>query len=158
MRRRHDDQAVFTPGMRFKIGMAREALNPAGIAFELANRIDHMLGVAHRHVELRVRVPPGKTGDERRQHVIAHRKAGIKLKVDCTAPGRVLDMPDLDASVWLARLSRDPSPAVRAATIRAAGEGHDAQTPPWLTNMAESDPSPTVKQLARYYLRESAKR
>jgi HEAT repeat protein len=59
---------------------------------------------------------------------------------------------DVDPSVWLRRLSHDPSPAVRAATIRAATELSLADLADRLDQMAQDDPSPTVRQLARYYL------
>jgi hypothetical protein len=68
-------------------------------------------------------------------------------------PGRVVEMPDLDTALWLARLSRDPSPAVRAAAVRAAGECQEPVGQAWVKALAENDPSPTVKQLAQFYLR-----
>jgi HEAT repeat protein len=65
-------------------------------------------------------------------------------------PSQVHECPDLDWQVWLDRLIRDPSPAVRAAAIRAAdsrsfGDG--------LRQIANEDPSPTIRQIAEYYLR-----
>jgi hypothetical protein len=59
---------------------------------------------------------------------------------------------DLEPGVWLRRLSHDPVPAVRAAAARAAGENDQVDLSDRLTQMAQSDPSPTVRQLARYYL------
>jgi HEAT repeat protein len=60
---------------------------------------------------------------------------------------------DLDPAIWLFRLSQDPSPAVRAAAVRFAAEksagagSHDR-----LVQMSQDDPSPSVRQLAAYYL------
>lgn len=71
-------------------------------------------------------------------------------------PSQVLDMPELDANLWLQRLSQDPAPAVRAAMARAVAETGEPALRPWLEKLAESDPSPTVQQLARYYLKTSA--
>jgi hypothetical protein len=58
---------------------------------------------------------------------------------------------DLDAGVWLRRLSHDPSPAVRVAAIRAACEDCLADLGDRLDQMARQDPSATVSQLARHY-------
>ncbi|OAI45844.1 hypothetical protein AYO44_02265 [Planctomycetaceae bacterium SCGC AG-212-F19] len=58
---------------------------------------------------------------------------------------------DLEPGVWLRRLSHDPAPAVRAAAIRAAGESN-FDLSERVRQMAQNDPSPTVRQLADYYL------
>jgi HEAT repeat protein len=60
--------------------------------------------------------------------------------------------PDLDPGVWLRRLSHDPSPAVRAATARAAAAQTQVDLSDRIDQMAQTDPSPTVQQVARYYL------
>ncbi|MCI0376557.1 MAG: HEAT repeat domain-containing protein [Gemmataceae bacterium] len=57
---------------------------------------------------------------------------------------------DLDANVWLRRLCQDPSPAVRAAAVRAAS----ADLRGFLQEMAAQDSSPTVRQLASHYLNQ----
>jgi len=59
---------------------------------------------------------------------------------------------DLEPGVWLRLLSHDPSPAVRIAAIRAAVEYIQVDLTDRIDQMARSDPSPTVCQLARYYL------
>jgi hypothetical protein len=59
---------------------------------------------------------------------------------------------DLDPGVWLRRLSHDPSPAVRAATARAATSQSQVDLSDRIDQMAQTDPSPTVQQVARYYL------
>jgi hypothetical protein len=56
----------------------------------------------------------------------------------------------LDAGVWLRHLSHDPAPAVRSAAIRASYNLSGLRDR--LDQMAQSDSSPTVRQLARYYL------
>ena len=58
---------------------------------------------------------------------------------------------DLEPGLWLRRLSHDPSPAVRAAAVRAACE-QTAGLTDRLQQMSQNDPSPTVRQLAQYYL------
>jgi hypothetical protein len=60
---------------------------------------------------------------------------------------------DLEPGVWLRRLSQDPVPAVRAAAVRAALTQPRVDLRDRLRHMAESDPSPTVRQLAGHYLR-----
>jgi hypothetical protein len=59
---------------------------------------------------------------------------------------------DLEPGVWLRRLSHDPAPAVRAAAVRAAAERHTVHLTDRLEQMAQNDPCPTVRQLAKYYL------
>jgi hypothetical protein len=59
---------------------------------------------------------------------------------------------NLEPGVWLRRLSHDPAPAVRAAALRAAGEQDQVDLTDRLRQMAQNDPSPTVRQLAQYYL------
>jgi hypothetical protein len=59
---------------------------------------------------------------------------------------------DLEPGVWLRRLSHDPSPAVRAAAIRSAGELLQIDLSDRIRQMAQNDPSPTVRQLAQFYL------
>ncbi|MCZ2344489.1 MAG: hypothetical protein LC104_22250 [Bacteroidales bacterium] len=55
-----------------------------------------------------------------------------------------------DPGPWLERLSRDPEPAVRAATARVALERQLSYTA-WLDRLAESDPDATVRRLAAWY-------
>ncbi|GIW79197.1 MAG: hypothetical protein KatS3mg105_1004 [Gemmatales bacterium] len=57
---------------------------------------------------------------------------------------------ELDPHSWLERLSRDPSPAVRAACVRLARERNLLQSR--LLEMQKTDPSPTIRQLAGFYL------
>jgi hypothetical protein len=59
---------------------------------------------------------------------------------------------DLEPGVWLRRLCQDPAPAVRAAAVRAAVAQSHIDLRPCLSEMAQQDPSPTVRQLARHYL------
>ena len=65
---------------------------------------------------------------------------------------------ELDPGAWLRRLSHDPSPAVRAAAIRAVAEHPLVDLRDRLEQMVQNDPSPTVQQLARYYLSSQKKR
>jgi hypothetical protein len=64
--------------------------------------------------------------------------------------------PDLDAAVWLRRLSHDPAPSVRAAAVRVMSQsGLDVLDR--LDQMARNDPSETVSWLAGYYLRTASR-
>jgi len=66
---------------------------------------------------------------------------------------------DLDHKLWLSRLSQDPAPSVRAATIRVmADEPAGVGLTERLEQMAQSDPSPTVCYLAGYYLKMARSR
>ncbi|MFO0876379.1 MAG: hypothetical protein U0840_03320 [Gemmataceae bacterium] len=63
---------------------------------------------------------------------------------------------DLDPGVWLRRLSHDHSPAVRAAALRLMSQQSVIDLTDRMDQMARSDPSPTVSQLAAYYRRGKA--
>jgi hypothetical protein len=69
---------------------------------------------------------------------------------------QVLDLlqrdSDLEPGIWLRRLSHDPAPAVRAAAVRAATVQRVRSFADRLEQMAQNDPSPSVRQLAQYYL------
>jgi hypothetical protein len=69
-------------------------------------------------------------------------------------PQMVYQEREIDPVLWLERLSRDTSPAVRAAVIRAAGERMEVRFSARLAEMAQQDTSTTVRQLAEYYQRE----
>ena len=72
--------------------------------------------------------------------------------VRAQVPAKVLSVREVDARIWLDQLSRDSSPAVRAAVIRAFAEHPDADLRDCVREMAANDPSCTVRQLADYYL------
>jgi hypothetical protein len=72
--------------------------------------------------------------------------------VRAQVPSQVQEFPDLDAKLWLDRLSQDTSPAVRAAVLRASAEMPEPKLQERMAAMAKGDPSPTVRQLALYYL------
>jgi HEAT repeat protein len=66
---------------------------------------------------------------------------------------------DLDPGIWLMRLSQDPSPAVRAAAVRfAAEDGSVFDFQQRVAQMTQQDPSPTVRQVATFYLKNYARR
>jgi HEAT repeat protein len=67
-------------------------------------------------------------------------------------PAQVMGFVDLDTRLWLDRLSRDPSPAVRASVLRASAEIGPMQLTERFQVMAQEDPSPTIRQIAAYYL------
>ena len=64
----------------------------------------------------------------------------------------------LDADVWLRRLTTDPAPAVRAAAARAAAQSTDGGLRERLAEMSRLDPSPTVREIARFHLDQSIRR
>jgi HEAT repeat protein len=74
-------------------------------------------------------------------------RAEVRLQVlDCLRRD-----PDLEPGIWLRRMSHDPAAAVRAAAARVAAADGISALGDRVAQMAESDPSPTVRQLARYY-------
>jgi HEAT repeats len=62
---------------------------------------------------------------------------------------------DLEPGVWLQLLCHDSSPAVRAAAVRAVASQPQVDLRNCLHEMAQQDPSPTVRQLAGHYLNRS---
>ncbi len=65
---------------------------------------------------------------------------------------KLREVNDVDPVTWVTRLSQDPSPAVRTAAVRVISEHLSSEMSERLEQMARTDPSPTVAQLARYYL------
>jgi hypothetical protein len=59
---------------------------------------------------------------------------------------------DLDPGLWLRRLSHDKKKSVRAAALRVMSHLTLIDLTDRIDQMARSDPSPTVAQLAQYYL------
>jgi HEAT repeat protein len=59
---------------------------------------------------------------------------------------------DLEPGVWLRRLTHDPVPAVRAAALRAAADQQFTDLTDRMEQMVQNDPSPTVRQVAQFYL------
>ncbi|MSR31277.1 MAG: hypothetical protein EXR99_07215 [Gemmataceae bacterium] len=84
-----------------------------------------------------------------------------KLLTDPAATRRLqvldslLEDPDIDASVWLRKLSHDPSPAVRVAALRVMSNLETVDLSDRMDQMARSDPNQTVAILADYYLRST---
>jgi hypothetical protein len=66
-----------------------------------------------------------------------------------------LHAADLEPGVWLRRLCQDPAAAVRAAAVRAAGSQSQIDLRDCLSDIVRQDTSPTVRQLAEYYLSRS---
>lgn len=63
----------------------------------------------------------------------------------------MLEDPELDQSVWLRKLSHDPSAAVRCAALRAMATQSPVDMSDRIEQMARTDPSRTVVKLATYY-------
>jgi hypothetical protein len=70
---------------------------------------------------------------------------------------KLREAADLEPGVWLRRLSHDPAPAVRAAAVRASFDYPNVDMAERLAQMAQSDPSETVRQLAEHYLSSQQK-
>ncbi|MCC6417393.1 MAG: hypothetical protein IT429_04010 [Gemmataceae bacterium] len=83
--------------------------------------------------------------------LISSRKAEDRLGVVL----HLRDAEDLDPGVWLRRLSHDPDQAVRFAAM-AAADRLRVDLGDRLRAMRNTDPSPTVRQWAGYYLQRRA--
>lgn len=75
-----------------------------------------------------------------------------RLKVIDALQDSLRHNSDVEPGVWLRRLSHDPAPAVRAASVRMAADQSLVDLSDRLEQMCQDDPSPTIRQLARYYL------
>ncbi len=84
---------------------------------------------------------------------LARAMSDPRPSVRAGVPAQVPDFPELDARVWLERLSRDSSPAVRAAVVRVAAEAVDSRLRDRLREMATNDRDQTVRQIVEFYLR-----
>lgn len=84
----------------------------------------------------------------RMARLITDERPAIRLQVLDQLNGNC----DLEPGVWLRRLSHDPAPAVRAASLRVVAEKTLVDLTDRLEQMAKDDPSPTIRQLARFYL------
>jgi HEAT repeat protein len=80
--------------------------------------------------------------------LITHAEARTRLRV----LDKLREVGQIDPVEWVRRLSRDPSPAVRAAAVRVITESLPDELGGRVEEMARTDPSPTVAQLAHYYL------
>ncbi len=65
---------------------------------------------------------------------------------------RLRESTELDPGLWLRRLSHDASPSVRVAAVRAMTQQSFVDLNDRIDDMARNDPSPTVCQLAQFYL------
>lgn len=90
----------------------------------------------------------------RMARLISHESPSVRLQV---IPF-LRQAADLDADVWLRRLTLDPAPAVRAAAVRVASVDVSDDLRHRLAEMARADPSPTVREIARFYVDRSTVR
>jgi HEAT repeats len=86
--------------------------------------------------------------------MISHKSPATRMRVLHRLPR----MPELNLGEWLRQLSQDPEPAVRTAAARAAADYPQAHFAARLREMAEHDPSETVRWNARFYLRQRSTR
>lgn len=69
----------------------------------------------------------------------------------------MLEDPELDQSVWLRKLSHDPSAAVRVGALRAMAAQTTVDMSDRIDQMSRTDPSKTVVELASYYQKMARK-
>jgi len=86
--------------------------------------------------------------------LISDKNPAVRMRVLYFFP----KMPQLNLGAWLRQLSQDPEPAVRAAAVGAAGDYPHIDLSQRLREMAESDPSETVRLNARYYWQQRSSR
>ena len=87
----------------------------------------------------------------RMARLISHEDAAVRMQVIPL----LRQARDLDADVWVRRLTLDPAPAVRAAAARLASVDPSDDLRLRLAEMARVDPSPTVREIARFYVERS---
>ncbi len=86
--------------------------------------------------------------------MISHKDPGVRMGILNHLP----HMSELNLAEWLRQLCNDTESAVRAAGVRAAGDFTNVDLTDRLREMAEHDPSETVRQNARHYLNHRASR
>jgi hypothetical protein len=139
----------------------REAMSAARSAPETVVQTDHLLRWLHdpdddvRRLCEAVLRGRGMTEEHLKLgRLLTDSRASVRLQVlDYMHPNS-----DLEPGVWLRLLSVDAEPAVRVAAVRAAVSHPLVDLSDRIDQMAQSDPSPTVCQLARYYLSSQLQR
>jgi hypothetical protein len=71
---------------------------------------------------------------------------------------RLRESTELDTGLWLRRLSHDPSPSIRVAAMRAMSQQSFVDLSDRIDQIAREDGSPTVRQLAQFYLSHPVRR
>lgn len=71
---------------------------------------------------------------------------------------RLRESTELDTGLWLRRLSHDASPSIRVAAIRAMSQQSFVDLSDRIDQIAREDGSPTVRQLAQFYLNRPSRR
>jgi hypothetical protein len=133
----------------------REAMAATRSAPEAVVQTDHLLRWLHdpdddvRRLCEAVLRSRGMTEEHLKLgRLLTDARASVRLQVlDYLHPNS-----GLEPGVWLRLLSVDAEPAVRVAAVRAAAGHPQVDLSDRIDQMAQSDPSPTVCQLARYYL------
>jgi hypothetical protein len=139
----------------------REAMAAARSAPETVVQTDHLLRWLHdpdddvRRLCEAVLRGRGMTEEHLKLgRLLTDARASVRLQVlDYLHPNS-----GLEPGVWLRLLSVDAEPAVRVAAVRAAVAHPQVDLSDRIDQMAQSDPSPTVCQLARYYLASQVQR
>jgi hypothetical protein len=139
----------------------REAMAAVRAAPETVVQTDHLLRWLHdsdddvRRLCEAVLRGRGMTEEHLKLgRLLTDARASVRLQVlDYLHPNS-----DLEPGVWLRLLSVDAEPAVRVAAVRAAVAHPLVDLSDRIDQMAQSDPSPTVCQLARYYLSSQVQR
>ena len=99
-------------------------------------------GMKSEHIELGRLLTHPRAGE--RLHVLDHVHDAIRSPNSAEV--------DIDPGLWLRRLSHDPSPAVRVAALRLMCGQNLVDLSDRIDQMARTDDSPTVCQLAQFYL------
>ena len=99
-------------------------------------------GMKSEHIEMGRLLTHPRAGE--RLHVLDHVYEAIR--------GQGTAEVDIDPGLWLRRLSHDPSPAVRVAALRLMCKQNLVDLNDRIDQMARTDDSPTVCQLAQFYL------
>jgi hypothetical protein len=71
---------------------------------------------------------------------------------------RLRESSELDTGLWLRRLSHDSSPSIRVAAVRAMSQQSFVDLSDRIDQIAREDGSPTVRQLAQFYLSRPSRR
>lgn len=133
----------------------REAMLAARLAPETVVKTDDLLHWLHdsdEDVRRLCEAVLGLRGMTNDQIKLGRMLTDPEFSVRLGVLGALAGGSDLEPGVWLRLLSADPEPAVRVAAVRFASDHPLVDLSDRIDQMAHSDPSPTVRQLARMYL------
>lgn len=143
----HDHSSEVRHLVLLALGENETLLNTDTLCQLLQDSDAEVRGVCER--ALRVR------GLSSAQVSLAKRMHDPQPLVRAELPDLLLGLSESDILLWMERLAKDPSPAVRAAAIRAMGSIGDLRFESMLRQVTEKETDATVREIALFFLMKS---